>query len=73
MIISAWIVQRPRKVRKCCDCGKLIDGPQLRLYGYAETGDKPYPVWLHPECDKDPEVKKKLAAQVTRAKDGEHV
>jgi hypothetical protein len=48
MIISARIINKPRVIRKCEDCLKDITGSQLRLYGYAETGDKPYVIHMHP-------------------------
>lgn len=61
MIISAKIIKRPRKVRKCPDCYQLIEGEQLRLYGYAEPGDRPYAVYLHPACGMgSKEVRRKL-------------
>jgi hypothetical protein len=49
MIISARIV-KPRKVRRCemCDCPIVTQA--LRLYGAATRRDKPYVVWVHPEC-----------------------
>ena len=37
----------------------------MRLYGCAEQGDKPYPVYLHPECDKSKEVARKLSGGLT--------
>ena len=65
MIISAKIIKRPRKERICDSCYRPIVGEQLRLYGCAEQGDKPYPVYLHPECDKSKEVARKLSGGLT--------
>ena len=71
MIISAKIIKRPRKERICDSCYRPIAGEQLRLYGCAEVGDKPYPVYLHRECDKSKEVARKLSGGRTpRAVDG---
>ena len=66
MIISAKIIRRPRKERICDSCYRPIVGEQLRLYGCAEQGDKPYPVYLHAECDKSKEVARKLAGGRTQ-------
>lgn len=60
MIISAVIIKRPRKERICDSCYRPIVGKVLRLYGMAEIGDKPYPVYLHPTCDQSKEVARKL-------------
>jgi hypothetical protein len=49
MIISARIV-KPRKVRKCETCGKVIAEKALRLYGCCDGREKPYVIWLHPGC-----------------------
>jgi len=65
MIISAKIIKRPRKERICDSCYRPIVGEQLRLYGCAEQGDKPYPVYLHPECNKSKEVARKLSGGLT--------
>jgi hypothetical protein len=32
------------------DCNRLVDGPSVRLYGMADEGDKPWPVYLHADC-----------------------
>ena len=58
MLISASIIKRPRRVRVCDLCEVMIVQNALRLYGSAETGDKPYVMWLHPECTdwQDPKV-----------------
>jgi hypothetical protein len=51
MLISATVIRKPRRNRRCEICSKFI-GPQptLRLYGAAETGDKPYLLWFHVPC-----------------------
>jgi len=49
MIISARIV-KPRKIRRCENCGGMIVTEAMRLYGAAEYGDPPYVVWEHVEC-----------------------
>lgn len=60
MIISAKVIQKPRERRRCEDCLDFIDGPQLKLYGYAETGDHPYTIYLHPyhpnRIETDPKI-----------------
>ena len=48
MIISAKLIKNPRKERDCDNCRRVITGSQLRLYGSAETGDKPYILFVHP-------------------------
>ena len=56
MIISAKLIRNPRKPRHCESCHQQIDGPILRLYGYACDGDPPYVIYLHPKrpCVGDP-------------------
>lgn len=51
MIISATVIRKPRRNRRCGICREFI-GPQptLRLYGADETGDRPYPLWFHVTC-----------------------
>lgn len=49
MLISAVIIVRPRRRRRCAACGKAIDGPALRLYGSAER-EPPSVLHLHPAC-----------------------
>lgn len=51
MIISAKIVWKPRTIRRCGGCHKLIHGPAIRLYGYANRGDTPYAVYCHPTAN----------------------
>ncbi len=67
MILSARIVKHPREPRHCDDCDCQINGPQLRLYGMAEYGDKPRLLYFHPfACNgrlsplDNPEIMKKL-------------
>jgi len=50
MIISARIVKPGAKARRCEHCGAAIYGNALWLYGAAHHGDKPYVIWIHPEC-----------------------
>lgn len=64
MIISATVIRKPRRNRRCEFCSKFI-GPQptLRLYGAAETGDEPYPLWFHVTCAQEwPGFSPKIAA-----------
>lgn len=53
MLIALKIIEKPRKQRRCasliCD-HKLITGKQVRIFGAAEQGDKPYAMYTHPEC-----------------------
>ena len=60
-IISTTTIKKPRKVRYCGMCGKLLDGETIKLFGMACSGDKPYNLYLHRECIKDREVLDKLA------------
>lgn len=52
MIISAKMIQKPRKHRQCDDCGfGLFPGqPALRLYGAAFSTDPPRELYFHPSC-----------------------
>lgn len=50
MIISKTIIKHPRKQRKCEVCGRIIDENVVRMYGYAETGDKPYVIYTCNTC-----------------------
>ena len=58
MIISANIIKKPRAKRKCNECGKVIDGLTLRLFGAAFYGDSPYAIFMHPDCClyRDPKI-----------------
>ncbi len=49
-IISLSVVKHPRKMRRCDNCLKYIDGETIRIYGMAEIGDKPYDLFLHRSC-----------------------
>lgn len=62
MIISAVLVKKPRRLRTCDLCWQTISGPVLRLYGAAQQGDKPYVLFLHPDCcgEKHPKIEKAL-------------
>ncbi len=64
MIISAKVIRRNRKQRPCGHCSRIIipGDPALRLYGAAETGDKPWAMYLHPNCCTD-----KLDAKIKAA------
>lgn len=48
--ISARVIKQPQKQRRCDDCTRPIHGWQVRLYGMAFRGDKPYLTYFHPEC-----------------------
>lgn len=39
--IAVSVVRRPRKERRCDDCGKPVTA-HIRLYGAAEPGDPPW-------------------------------
>ena len=62
MIISAKVIKKPRKKRRCESCGGWIDGEQVRLYGCAERGDKPYAVYEDRHCAKQGDDAKIRAA-----------
>ena len=61
MIISARVVKNPQWVRSCSHCEKDILGPQLKLYGYAHYGEKPYNIYQHLDCGFDTAEKVRLA------------
>lgn len=66
MIISAKIIKNPRTERICecylCNGGKVIEGEQVRLYGCAETGDKPFVMYACLASTKDnPDIQEALA------------
>lgn len=50
MILSARVVRKPRKPHDCGRCGARIRSIAVKLYGMAETGDKPYTLYYHPLC-----------------------
>ena len=61
MIISAKVV-KPRKPRRCWDCGLPIVTRAVRLYGCCE-GDPPYVLWSHVDCvsnQSDPKIRRAL-------------
>ena len=60
MIINARVSLKPRKKRICEMCRTAIEGKQIRLFGMAERGDKPYGIYLHPESCTSKDVKKAL-------------
>lgn len=45
-------VRKARKWRSCAECMKGIQVGEkyVRLYGYAEPGDRPFAIHLHIEC-----------------------
>jgi hypothetical protein len=61
-IISMRIIKKPRKQRRCDECGKYLDGETIRLFGKAADDDKPYPLFLHRTCIFSKDVLAKLAA-----------
>jgi len=62
MIISANVIKNPRKNRYCENCGELIDGEHVRIYGCAEKGDTPYVIYEDKYCAKKGNEKKIMAA-----------
>jgi hypothetical protein len=49
--LSLRLIKKSRRVRYCDLCGKRIENENvIRLYGMAETFDKPYQVFLHRQC-----------------------
>jgi len=49
--LSVRIIKKSRRVRYCEECGRRIEGENvIRLYGMAETYDKPYQIFLHRKC-----------------------
>jgi hypothetical protein len=49
-LLSVRIIKRPRKIRTCEVCFRDITGEQVRLYGMADVGDKPYMTFIHQTC-----------------------
>jgi hypothetical protein len=45
--LSARFVRRPRQRFVCDWCGRMINGPYIRLYGMADT-ERPWTLRLHP-------------------------
>lgn len=52
MILSARFVKSPQSEGSlfCDDCGWLISGSLIRLYGMGDEHEKPYTVRLHVGC-----------------------
>lgn len=50
MIISAWIIKRPRRLRWCATCHLPARFNPMRLYGCANRGEPPYVIYLCEEC-----------------------
>ena len=50
MILSAKVIKAPKMIRYCADCDYPISGGQLKLYGMAEPEEKPFNIFLHPNC-----------------------
>ena len=66
MIISARLILKPRAdYHRCGQCRYSISGPKLRLFGYAETGDPPYVIYVHPGHTWDPDPKITAALEGT--------
>lgn len=60
MIIKMTIIKNPRKSRKCDSCYRFIQGKTIYMFGMAEYGDKPYSIWLHPECVTNSKERKRM-------------
>ncbi len=50
MILSAKIVKNPEAIKNCDECGWPIFKHMLKLYGMAHQEDKPFNIYLHPDC-----------------------
>jgi hypothetical protein len=63
MLINATLVKKPRKKRHCALCNKAMPPgePQMRLYGSAHRGDKPYRIYVCPPCHDLSEQARKAA------------
>lgn len=67
MILRATFVEKPRRARRCDDCGKWLDH-HIYLYGGIDMYDKPQGYrshWEHVTRDPDPKVQ--AAVAVARA------
>ena len=66
MLISARLV-KPRKIRRCEMCDRLIVDRALRLYGSPEH-DRPFVIWCHPDCvgDSNRKIAKAKGLEVVR-------
>lgn len=61
MIISAWIVRNPRRIRKCATCDKWMHNSQVRTYGCGDEHDPKYVLYVCILCaEKSPEIVKAL-------------
>ena len=60
--IAVTIIKKPRKYRRCDECGKSLDGETIRLYGMAHHGEKPYNLYLHRSCIYDADTLGKIRA-----------
>lgn len=67
-MIAAWVIKKPKKLHKCQDCGKLMSGPHLRLFGGEDCYDKP---WVGRWCfdcvkySQEPKVRKALKKYIS--------
>ena len=52
--ISRKIIKRTHKLRRCDECGRLIEPGStcLRLYGNGMRCDPKYNLYIHVECPK---------------------
>ena len=64
MIIKLRKVKRTRVNRDCYECYLQIAAgePSIYLFGAAEYGDKPYSIWIHPDCAHGSDINHKLEA-----------
>lgn len=62
--ISAKLIRKPRKTRRCEMCSKYIEGFQVRMYGSAHEHDKPYAIYSCVNCVQGMNDKKATAALV---------
>ena len=62
MIIKIRRVKHLRKDRRCDSCNVWMEKGQESVYmfGMADYGDKPYGIWIHPECVTGKDDKRKL-------------
>jgi hypothetical protein len=61
-VINIRKVIKPRRQQWCCDCGRAITKPCLRLYGSAHKGEHPYHIWICVECAQKAHDKRVLEA-----------
>jgi len=54
-VIGRLLIKKPRTPRMCSCCGRPMAAgvPQLRLYGAAEPGDRPYTIYTHVQCPRE--------------------